>query len=56
MSMSFQCITCKHLSFLMGGCDAFPDKIPLEILQGRVSHNKPYPGDHGIQYEKIKKS
>ena len=32
-------------------CDAFPDGIPKEILDGTVSHMKPYPGDHGIQYE-----
>ncbi len=32
-------------------CDAFPDGIPLEIWLDHKRHTKPYPGDHGIQFE-----
>lgn len=35
-------------------CAAFPDGkgIPFEILVGGNSHEDPFPGDHGIQFEK----
>ena len=33
-------------------CKAFPDGIPYEITYGDNDHTKPYPGDHGIQFEK----
>ncbi len=35
-------------------CEAFPDwpGIPGEILYGNNPHTDPYPGDHGIRYEK----
>jgi len=33
-------------------CEAFPDGIPLEIIEGINLHVKPYKGDHGIQFEK----
>lgn len=36
-------------------CEAFPDGIPKEIWDGKDDHTKPYKGDHGIQYEPIKK-
>lgn len=32
-------------------CEAFPSGIPFEITSGENLHTKPYPGDHGIQYE-----
>ena len=32
-------------------CDAFPVRIPDDILGNIHDHHKPYPGDHGIQYE-----
>lgn len=44
-----QCIACKHLRGT--GCLAFPQQIPLEILQGKFDHTKPYHGDHGIRFE-----
>ena len=34
-------------------CHAFPDNIPDEIAYGDNPHTSPYPGDHGIQYERI---
>jgi hypothetical protein len=33
-------------------CEAFPDGIPEEIRRGKNLHLKPYPGDHGVQYER----
>ena len=47
------CVDCIHLNRPDGRpkCKAFPDGIPDEIIQGRVEHNKPYPGDHGIMFE-----
>lgn len=33
-------------------CQAFPDGIPNEIAYGDHKHIVPYPGDHGIRYEK----
>ena len=33
-------------------CTAFPDGIPDEIAYGANLHLTPFPGDHGIQFEK----
>ena len=54
------CMYCKHVGeerktrangepYLP--CAAFPDGIPDEILSDRIKHDRPYPGDHGIQFE-----
>lgn len=32
-------------------CAAFPDGIPVVILNGSVDHTKPYSNDHGIQFK-----
>ena len=32
-------------------CDAIPERIPNEILNGVFKHDKPYPGDHGIHFK-----
>ena len=53
-----RCRCCKHYVVYpredMRGCpycDAFPKGIPFDIFTEKVKHDKPYPGDHGIQYE-----
>ena len=45
-----QCVACRHYRGQLR-CAAFEQRIPEDILTGRVSHSKPYPGDGGIQYE-----
>lgn len=50
------CVGCRHfrgfdVSQDSYTCAAFPRGIPIEILTWKVDHTKPYPGDHGIQYE-----
>lgn len=46
-------IRCKHYNGFDGNapvCSAFPKGIPPDIWLERVSHKKPYIGDHGIQF------
>lgn len=52
------CFYCKHLHQTTTPgkaltCEAFPTGVPEEIAFGDVVHDKPYPGDNGIQYEPI---
>ena len=51
MTVSYQCISCVHFR---GGrkCDAFPEEIPGVITTGEFIHDKEFPGDQGIRYEK----
>lgn len=51
-----QCDDCKHQHEDGVSCDAFPDRIPNDILMGRYDHKKPYPGDHGIRFEPVEES
>ena len=46
-----QCNNCKW-RFGRGVCNAFPKGIPKELLLNYIKHDNPYPGDHGILYEK----
>ncbi len=49
------CSMCKHYQPEEGEgrtCKAFKD-IPLEIWLGKDKHKKPFPGDHGIQFESV---
>jgi hypothetical protein len=47
------CLICTRAggAFEWPTCLAFPLGIPQEILDGKNDHSKPYPGDHGIQFE-----
>ena len=50
------CIECKyHNKKQWVTCNAFPDGIPFDILNGEFDHNKKHDGDHGIQFEPIEK-
>ena len=31
-------------------CDAFPEGMPEAIRRDEFDHDKPHPGDHGLQY------
>ncbi len=47
-----QCDVCKNLDRNgFNQCKAFPDEIPTDLLGNYVIHNKPYPGNNGIQFE-----
>lgn len=51
-----QCLVCRryhHGSPGHGSCAAFPEGIPAELRFGRVSHTSPYPGDHGVLFERM---
>ena len=37
-------------------CKAFPNGIPDEIADDIFDHQKPFPNDNGIRFEKIVKS
>jgi hypothetical protein len=50
------CFVCRHLDHpdeleAPMTCSAFPDGIPLMVLDGDVDHTKPIDGDGGIQFE-----
>jgi hypothetical protein len=48
------CLRCKFFhqgDWTKMACDAFPDGIPLEIVQMEFDHHEPYPDDHGIRFQ-----
>ena len=50
------CDACAHYIGVLNGklvCEAFPDGIPDDILEG-FDHTQPHDGDHGIRYEPVK--
>ena len=52
-----RCMECLHLVDLVEGlCQAFPDGIPKDLMQDRILHDRPYPGDHGLRFERAPES
>ena len=46
------CSYCRHWRAFRQ-CVAFPDEIPMVIWAGLETHERPYPGDHGIRFESV---
>lgn len=46
-----KCDLCEHVHKDGQSCEAFPDGIPAEILNGDYDHSNSYPGDNGIQFK-----
>lgn len=48
------CMSCRHFDAAVKDrdvCEAFPEGIPVEILDGSVDHRQPVEGDHGVRWE-----
>ena len=53
-----QCVQCIrfHGDFMHPTCDAFSGLIPAPIWMGSFIHTEPYPGDHGLRFERVKET
>lgn len=52
MRSSFgMCGICRHYREGTVSCDAYPQGIPIEIIENEVDHRQPYTDDQGIQFE-----
>jgi len=50
------CIDCARfhrLDLQHNTCDAYPAGIPAAIQSGRERHVQAFPGDHGLQYQRL---
>jgi len=48
------CLACRHLRLDDAGrfcCAAFSHGIPTALLEGRINHREPYPGDNGVRFD-----
>ena len=51
------CTFCLHFDIDNAGeqrCEAFPNRIPLEIWAGKNDHTQPFPDDKGIRFTHFK--
>lgn len=64
MIQMFNCVFCKRFhrkdyfdkkSNKYYTCDAFPDRIPDDIVFGKFVHTKAYKGDNALLYEEDEK-
>lgn len=42
-----QCARCKLYNDLNASCQAFPEGIPFNMLEGKITHEKPIKGQTG---------
>jgi hypothetical protein len=51
---STQCLECRHYQGSWT-CEAYQEEgaIPDEIGTGLHDHRKPFPGDHGVRWERL---
>jgi len=42
-----QCGRCKLLNEIYASCKAFPEGIPFNMLEGKITHEKPIKGQTG---------
>lgn len=45
------CYSCVHAWATVESCDAFPNGIPIDVLDWETDHRKPIVGDTGIVFE-----
>ena len=52
MTPDISCVYCGRLINTKGTpkCEAFPGRIPWEIVAGQIDHTKPFRGDHGLVF------
>ena len=55
MHLDKNCYHCRHYRSDYT-CTAFPNRIPNKFLTTQEVHDKPEPGDHGIQFEPIEET
>jgi hypothetical protein len=49
-----QCQACARLNTdKPGTCEAFPDRIPVEIISYGADHRQAYPDDRGLRFEQL---
>jgi hypothetical protein len=50
------CVNCKHFDLETFTCKAFPEGIPVEIIEGDNDHKKPLPDQNNdLVFEKVKR-